>query len=110
MAKEFTKFDNKKPRYELIHPKALDELAKILTHGAKKYDDSNWHKCPNWTRYFGACMRHMWAWLGGEDLDKESGFSHLGHAMCCIMFLISFKEISPERDDRIKLKQKNDHK
>lgn len=99
--KKFVKYDGEKPRYELIHPSAMDEMAKVLSYGAKKYDDNNWHKCPNWTRYFGACMRHMWAWLNGEDIDPESGLSHLGHAMCCIMFLISFKDICPGKDDRV---------
>ena len=53
-----------------------------------------------WSRPFGALMRHMWAWWKGEKADPETGMSHLWHAACCIMFLISYEERQIGNDDR----------
>jgi len=33
-------------------------------------------------------MRHIVAWWLGERDDPESGFHHLAHAMCCLIFLV----------------------
>ena len=35
--------------------------------------------------------RHIFAWWGGEDKDPETGFSHLAHAACCLLFLMEFQ-------------------
>lgn len=94
------KHDSGKQRYDLIPPDALDEIVKILTLGADKYDDRNWEKGMDWGRYFGACMRHLWAWWGGEDCDRETGFSHLAHAGCCIFFLLAYEKRGVGLDDR----------
>ena len=85
---KFVKFDDEKIRYELLDPYALQEIARVLTYGAKKYNDHNWSKCNSVTRYFGACCRHLFAWLRGEDNDSETGINHLAHAGCCIFFMI----------------------
>ena len=67
------KFDQQKPRYELIPPEALDALADLYGKGAQKYGDRNWEKGMKPTRIFGALMRHAWAWLRGETHDPETG-------------------------------------
>jgi len=36
----------------------------------------------------GAAFRHFIAWVMGEKKDPESGWSHLAHLMCCILFLM----------------------
>ena len=81
------KFDDDKLRMDLIPPEAIEELAKVLTMGAKKYDDNNWQKIEA-HRYDAALMRHYIAWKKGEKTDYESGFSHLSHMLCNIAFLI----------------------
>ena len=86
---EGQKDDGDKVRYDLIPAEALHELARVLTFGAKKYGPENWRKVPDAeARYFAAAMRHLWAWKRGEDLDPESRLSHLGHALCCVSFLL----------------------
>lgn len=97
---EGVKFDQDKPRPELIAPELIESLSLVLTYGAKKYADRNWEKGMNWSRPFGALMRHMWAWWRGEDKDPETGFSHLAHAACCLMFLITYETRKPTFDDR----------
>lgn len=102
-----TKFDQGKPRYELIPPEMLEEVALVLTYGAVKYSgDRNWEKGMLWSRPFGALMRHMWAWWGGEDNDPETGYSHLSHALCCITFLTAYRRRGAGIDDRHKLGDK----
>ena len=86
---EGTKEDAEKAPYHLIAPELLQAVAEILAFGAKKYAPRNWEKGMNWSRPFGACMRHLWAWWRGEDTDEETGKSHLWHAACCIMFLLA---------------------
>lgn len=99
---EGVKHDGGKLRYELIPPELLEGIAWVLTHGAKKYGDRNWELGIKYSRIFGALMRHMWAWWGGEDLDKESGKSHLWHAGCELAFLIAFETRErTDLDDRV---------
>ena len=83
------KFDDDKPDYSLIPPNALDDVAKVLTIGAKKYDRHNWKKLDDIeNRYFAAAQRHMWALLKDESHDPETGVHHAAHAVCCMMFLL----------------------
>ena len=94
------KFDGDKLRFDLIPPEALEELARVLTFGAKKYSDRNWEKGMNWGRMFGAASRHLWAWWRGEHTDKETGFSHLAHALCCVAMLVTYERRKIGTDDR----------
>lgn len=95
------KADAGKPRMELLSPEALEGLAKVMTFGAAKYGDRNWEKGLTFSRVFGAGMRHMWAWWRGEDIDPESGLSHLDHAAFAMMTLSHFnKRRRSDLDDR----------
>lgn len=106
------KDDAGKERIELVPPELVFAVARILTFGAAKYTDRNWEKGMSWGRVFGALMRHMWAWWGGQgptttsflfgDTDAETGQSHLWHAACCIAFLIAYEERGTGTDDRMK--------
>jgi Domain of unknown function (DUF5664) len=101
-AKEGVKFDAGKVRLELLPPELLFGVGEILTFGAKKYSDRNWELGMDWSRPFGALMRHMWCWWRGEDVDPETGKSHLWHAGCCIAFLIAYEQRKIGKDDRPK--------
>lgn len=76
------KFDSGKPLSGCLFdfPRALNEVAKVATFGAKKYQRGSWQTVPDGeTRYFDALARHLIA-RGLEDADPESGISHLAHA------------------------------
>jgi hypothetical protein len=94
------KFDGDKPRMDLLDPEALDELAKVLTFGAKKYCDENWRKGISYRRLLAAALRHVFAFMRGEDNDPETGLSHMAHAMCCAMFVIWMQKHRADMDDR----------
>ena len=85
---EGKKYDEGKLRYSLLPPKVIEDVLTVLEIGAKKYDIDNWKYVPNFSeRYYNAALRHIQAWYYGEGADKETGISHLSHAICCLMFL-----------------------
>jgi hypothetical protein len=98
-----TKHDTEKPRLELLSSIALIEIAKVLTCGAKKYKEHNWRLGFKWSRLLGASLRHILAFVGGEDKDPETGLSHLAHAGCCILFLLEHEVTHKALDDRFKV-------
>jgi hypothetical protein len=95
------KFDQHKPRLDLLDAHAIEQLAAVLTFGAQKYDAHNWRKGILKSRLIAAALRHIFAYMRGEDNDPESGLSHIAHAMCNLMFLLG-SEHRPELDDRYK--------
>jgi len=85
------KYDSTKPDYSLVPPNALDDVVKVLTYGAQKYDRNNWKFLENLdNHYFAAAQRHLWALQRGETTDEETGIHHAAHAICCMMFLLEF--------------------
>lgn len=99
------KYDQDKPRTDLLDPLALDGLAMVLAFGARKYAANNWRNGLSYTRLLGAALRHTFAILKGEDLDPESGLPHVDHLGCCWMFLSNMTKTRPDMDDRWKEKQ-----
>lgn len=97
---EAVKDDGEKLRYDLIPPDALEALATILTFGARKYAPRNWELGMPWGRVFAALLRHLWAWWGKRGTDPDTGRSHLWHALCCIVFLVSYEARGIGEDDR----------
>jgi len=92
IVEDFMKFDAGKLRYGLIPPSATKALASVLTYGAKKYKPNNWKQADDTDRYVDALYRHLESWRSGEKVDKESGLSHLSHALTNIAFLIHFED------------------
>jgi hypothetical protein len=87
------KDDSDKVRFDLLPWNAVEEIAKVLSYGAKKYSDNGWKRVPNFrARYLAAMLRHVVAYgksrVLGDVLDNETSLHHLAHAACCAMFLI----------------------
>lgn len=96
------KHDQDKLPLHLLSTEAMNQTAAVLKFGAQKYAEHNWRKGFAWSRPLSAAMRHITAFNAGEDIDPESGLSHLAHAACCIMFLLEFEKTHPHLDDRYK--------
>lgn len=96
------KFDSGKPRIDLISAIATIEKARVYEAGARKYQAHNWRKGLAWSRLIGATLRHIFAWMGGEDNDQETGINHLAHAACSLDFLLEYAVTHKELDDRYK--------
>lgn len=76
------------------------ELARVLAFGAKKYAPNNWRGGFAWSRLWRAAYGHIQAHRSGDIYDPETGFLHLSHALCCLMFLIVHARDGLGRDDR----------
>ena len=98
------KYDAGKLPMSLLSREALEQTARVLQFGAQKYSSHNWRKGFVWSRTLDALLRHTIAFMEGEDLDPESGLSHMAHAMCNAMFILEFIKTHPELDDRWKPK------
>jgi hypothetical protein len=82
------KKDAGKPRWELLPLDPVEMVVRVLTFGAAKYSDDGWRKVENAKeRYFGALLRHIFAFRRGEWLDPESGLPHIAHALCNLVIL-----------------------
>lgn len=91
-----------KTRFDLVPFDAVSEIADVLEYGAAKYQAHNWARGADWSRYFSALCRHIFAWWSGEDKDPETGFSHLAHAGCCLIFLLEYQRNAWGTDDRFR--------
>lgn len=102
MAIRGVKLDADKPPMSLLDRHALEAIAGVLAFGARKYSAHNWRKGIEYSRLLDAAIRHLYAFSDGEDVDPESGLSHVAHAGCCVMFLLGTIEARPDMDDRYK--------
>lgn len=97
MSEQGRKFDSGKLRYDLIPVLAQEEVVKVVTLGAEKYDPENWKRVPEGRRrYYAAAMRHMEAWRKGEKQD-EIGTHHIANAISNLMFILE-KELQGIED------------
>lgn len=96
------KHDQEKPDMSLLSSIALFKIAEVMSYGKKKYTAHNWRGGFVWSRPLAAAARHLYAYIGGEDNDPETGLSHLAHACCCLFFVLEFEETHKEADDRYK--------
>lgn len=96
------KHDQSKPDLSLLPREFLDEVSKAFMHGEKKYGRYNYLGGMDWHRLVGAALRHLTAFNDGEDLDPESGNSHLGHAGASIAMLLVYIKRNLGKDTRHK--------
>lgn len=89
MTKEAIKLDTGKPDWSLVPFEALEGMVRVLEFGANKYSRNNWQTSGGFSyrRVLTACIRHLFAYMRGEDVDPESGLSHVSHAQCNLLFL-----------------------
>jgi hypothetical protein len=100
------RYDDGKLPMHLLPPELLTEVAKVLQFGAKKYAPRNWEKGMDWSRVEGSLIRHLVKWKEGEDIDPETGLSHISHVACNAAFLLAYINREVGKDDR-PIKQDN---
>lgn len=84
------KHDSEKVDMTILPPSFLIETATALTYGSRKYDRYNFLRLEGaGQRYAAAMMRHWVAWMSGEDIDPDSGLSHLSCASANLAMLIA---------------------
>ena len=77
---------------EAVPGRALEDVARVLEFGARKYGENNWQKVEDGKRrYYAAALRHLTALSSGRKADPDTGLSDAAHAACCIFFLIALE-------------------
>jgi hypothetical protein len=97
---EGSRHNSGKLKWSLVSWRALEPMVKVLMFGAKKYDDHNWKKGLKYTEVCESLQRHINSFIEGEDNDKESKISHVGHILCNAMFLSYMFLFRKDMDDR----------
>lgn len=97
-----SKNDQDKIDLALIPYPAMVALAKAFMVGEKKYGRYNYTKGHKATQLGSAALRHLMAWLSGEENDPVDGQPHLGSVMACCSMAIHQSELGTMKDDRFK--------
>lgn len=122
------RYNEGKLQWSLMHWESLSPMIEVLMYGAHKYsvfEDNNGNKIfgkdvsvedskklkllssgrDNWKKGFpevelwDSFLRHTAAIRDGEELDPESGLSHIGHLFCNLLF------ISYQQNNKTKIKK-----
>lgn len=95
------KFDQDKPRFDLVPQGPYYKVVELYTHGAKKYGDRNWEKGIVFSRLIAAAQRHLHSFVCGENEDRESGCHHLASVVFYCFAMMEFQiRGKRELDDR----------
>jgi hypothetical protein len=95
------KDDAAKPDMTLITYHMVAPAAKILKFGEKKYGRLNYRN-PNpgfENRLVAATLRHLLQHTSGEELDTESGETHLSHALASLMLVFDRRANKKEGEE-----------
>jgi hypothetical protein len=96
------RYNNGKRKWSLVDFKSIEEMVQVLEYGSKKYSAHNWKKGLPVSEIFESMLRHMLAYMDGEDVDQESNLPHTGHILCNAMFLAYMNREKKDFDDRQK--------
>jgi len=72
-----------------------------MMEGGRKYGTHNYRSMGVLASvYYDASMRHLMAWWEGEDIDSDSGLSHVTKALSCLSVLRDSMLMENWKDDR----------
>lgn len=78
----------KKVPFHVVPMRVIAGLGLALLEGARKYGSFNWRVAGvRASVYFDAMHRHMGAWWEGQDIDPDSGLSHVDKAIASLVVL-----------------------
>lgn len=97
------KLDSGKNRIGLVlngFARALEEISKVGTYGAKKYTDNGWMNVPNGVeRYTDAMYRHILEEAKHKPFDKDTGLLHAAHVAWNALAILDL--MLRETEDRV---------
>lgn len=101
-------YDDQKPPLAMLPPEGMRAVARAQAYGHRKYGSfHNFRKGLEASRLANCIVRHVMAWMDGEDLDPESGEHHLAHAATRAMFALQNIKDGTLIDDRYKKSEKD---
>lgn len=78
----------KKVPMSCVSAPVVMEMALGMMEGARKYGRHNYRKAGvRASVYYDATMRHIMSWWEGQDIDPDSGLSHISKAMSALHVL-----------------------
>ena len=84
-----------------VPTQVLLELGVAMLEGAAKYGRHNYRFAGiRSSVYFDAVVRHLFAWWEGEDIDPDSGLSHITKAIATLVVLRDAQMQGKVVDDR----------
>lgn len=92
----------KKAPVALVPSSAIIAISEAMANGAAKYGPFNWRDQPvQVVTYVEAALRHLYAYLDGQDAAEDTGISHLAHAGAGLAILIDALEGGSYEDNRV---------
>jgi Domain of unknown function (DUF5664) len=86
-----------KLRFDLIPPNPLTEVARAFTVGAVKHGEDEYLKHPKpITHHVGALLRHLYAYLRGEERDPD-GQLHLASVAARALMIMELSRRASSR-------------
>lgn len=81
-------FGDAKPGIGNVPASVLQELGPAMDEGAEKYGRYNWRDTSVQAEtYYNSTIRHLMQWWEGEDIDPDSGISHVTKAIAGLFVL-----------------------
>lgn len=106
MATEGLRYNTGKAPLEMVPLHLLEGTARVFydvtTREVNPYPKWNWALDKEWSVPYACALRHLAKWFAGEDVDSETGHSHISHAICNLLMLEHYRTSCPQMDDRPK--------
>lgn len=91
----------KKVSFSTVPSTVIAEVAVGMTEGARKYARHNWRVAGvRGSIYYDATLRHLLKWWEGEDIDNDSGLSHITKAITSLVVMRDAMINNKFTDDR----------
>ena len=91
----------KKIPFSTLPAPVLGEVALAMMEGALKYGRHNYRAVgARSSVYYDAALRHITSWWEGDDIDEDSGISHITKAIACLLVLRDSQMQGNCTDDR----------
>ena len=91
----------KKVPFSTVSAPVIAEIGLAMLEGSRKYGRHNYRAIGvRASVYYDACLRHIMSWWEGEDIDPDSGLSHITKALACLAVLRDAMILDKCCDDR----------
>tara|TARA_R110002020_G_scaffold2751_8_gene12933 strand:- start:5496 stop:5939 length:444 start_codon:yes stop_codon:yes gene_type:complete len=91
----------RRPPLSTVPANVLLEVGAAMLEGASKYGRHNWRVAGiRSSVYYDACLRHLLMWWEGENVDHDSGVSHITKAIAGLVVLRDAQMRGQVTDDR----------
>ena len=95
------RYNKGKPQFSHLSPEFISDMMALMTKSSDKYGYLNWTKAQDVRTASDSLMRHFLKFQQGEDLDDESGYSHITHvAVNAMIIWQNLQDFGDEVDNR----------